>query len=201
MAAAVEDEVAQLRLEVASLREEGEIVRKMWAADVDRLSVELSQARASASGSADPDPTRELFLELERMEVALVEERQRASVLIEEKAARDSDIKSLQLALERSNALLERKAGLETQSKPEVESLESTLTELMGDLERVEAKNRALVEEVWTLKNSGVVGSSLIFAAEKKGMLMAQETGPSTPRSCRTGEEPELEHSLRSLEF
>lgn len=104
MVAAVEKDVAQLRLERASLREEG--IRMMWAADVERLTIELSQARVSAPGRADP--TRDLLREM-----ALEGERQRASVLLEEKLALNSDIKSLQLALaseiDRSNALQEAK--------------------------------------------------------------------------------------------
>lgn len=200
MAVAVETEVAHLKSEVASLREEGEIVRKMWASDVDRLTIELSRARAAVSDRSDP--TRELFLELERMEIALAGERQRASELLEEKAARDSDVESLQLALskelERSNAVLEAKVALQAQSKQEVEALENMLLELMGDFERVEVKNRTLADEIWSLRNSEY---SSIFATEKKGMLLASETTPSTPRSRHTDEEPEMEHSVRSLDF
>lgn len=203
MAGPLENEVAQLKAQVASLREEAEIVRKMWAADVDRLSIELTRARDSASSAKDS--IRELFLELERMELAMTVERQRVSTLLEEKASQDAANKSLKLALaeevDSRKELLEEKISAEARATIEAQSLESMLVQLMTDYERLEAIYRSAVDEVWSLKNAGVEGLSLVLSAENVARLKLQEITPSTPRSHHTDEEPELEQSVRSLEL
>lgn len=90
-------EVAELRSKVLELQEEESLVHELWAADVERLEKELSEARASA-------PAQEVFLELERVELALAHEIERNNILQEDKdrceAAHARDVTSLEAMLQ-----------------------------------------------------------------------------------------------------
>lgn len=174
------------------LQQESQQLRVQWQSDVSRLEQELAAQRAAlasaqaqsatapAASSAEPSGAeleREMFRELEGLELALVEERGRSATALEE-----------------------RDAAISAHNR-DVEVLEGMLARMGGENEELREDNARLSAQLAVLhvarRERQLNAPALISPAKAKGF--DQESGPPSP--ARSMEEPEVERSARSIDM
>mmetsp|Transcript_36574 Transcript_36574/g.105381 ORF Transcript_36574/g.105381 Transcript_36574/m.105381 type:complete len:181 (+) Transcript_36574:64-606(+) len=121
------------------------------------------EAPPPAGVASAADDVAELYRELERLEVALVEERQRSAALLEE-----------------------RIAGQEAQAR-DIASLEAMLCHVSAERDRLAAENSALHEELAALRR-GFAGGGGARRAELGAKILPAADGRGTWRDAKAAD-------------